>query len=358
VGGAAVLLAPTLLAELRFAQYYDPASKVTYDATISTDFSPFGSYFYDGTYRWLGNNPHHQFVQIDFALWIPIAIALVGVMALWVVSGRRPDQTLAAGGLHVPCILLLLASLCVYMFFQLPISLGLYNFLSPLLAIDYPYRMLTFISPICVILVVAIASYFFRTCPASVIPKVVAVVWLASLIAVSPLTSTWTASYGVLQSPGRFYDVTYSEPPQYLDYQTYKGLYSFSGVLFAEYLPKIYNSRGQELSDDVPLYTQLHDHQNGAASLSTVPCQVVVPTRSALESLQLTFKVSCRGVTRLALPVTFNAYSSVFIKGRGGTLHPIPYFHSATDPRMIIDVHSSKTELIEVHLPTLWGVLR
>src|ERR1039458_4623241 len=47
VGGATVLLAPTLLAELRFSPYYDPASKVTYYANIAGDFVGFGSYFYD-----------------------------------------------------------------------------------------------------------------------------------------------------------------------------------------------------------------------------------------------------------------------------------------------------------------------
>jgi hypothetical protein len=67
--------------------------------------------------------------------------------------------------------------------------------------------------------------------------------------------------------------------------------------------------------------------------------------------------VKCGGATRLALPITFIAYSSVFVEESGKKLHPIPYYDVSTDPRMIIEIHSSKTVLIVVHLPTLWGVL-
>src|ERR1700735_2858189 len=72
IAGATVLLAPTLLAELRFGQYYDPITKVThFGQQVSENFLPFGSYFFDGSHRWL-YPVNHRFVQIDFALWIPI----------------------------------------------------------------------------------------------------------------------------------------------------------------------------------------------------------------------------------------------------------------------------------------------
>ena len=58
----------------------------------------------------------------------------------------------------------------------------------------------------------------------------------------------------------------------------------------------------------------------GAASLSRTPCTISVPTRSPLETLELTFTVKCAGPTRFALPVTFNAYSTVYVKGKGGEL--------------------------------------
>jgi hypothetical protein len=76
-----------------------------------------------------------------------------------------------------------------------------------------------------------------------------------------------------------------------------------------------------------------------------------------LESLQLVFRVRCEHATRFGLPVTYNAYSTVLSGENGKELHRIPYSHRATDPRMIIEVAGSKTEVIVVHLPTLWGVL-
>ena len=198
VGGATVLLAPTLLAEVKFGQAFDPESKVTLYGKVASQFVGFGSYFYDGSYRWLAYNGLHNFVQIDFAVWIPLAIALLGAVALWVATRTRPDRARGARDLHTPSIVMLLACLGVYLFLQLPASLWLYQLLSPLQVVAYPYRMLTFITPIGVILVIAAANYLFRNYPASLIPKVVAVLWLVALIVLSPITSTWSINYGFL----------------------------------------------------------------------------------------------------------------------------------------------------------------
>jgi hypothetical protein len=356
VGGAAVLLAPTLLAEVRFAQYYDPTTKVTHGAAISQDFQPLWSYFYDGTYRWLVNTASLD-LQIDFAIWIPIAICLVGVVTYWIWARRRPDRTDVARYLDAPSVLFLLISVAIYLLLQLRGFLFVYRVLAPLEVIDYPYRMLTFIVPIGVILVVAIAHVFICRFPTSIVPKALAGLWLVSLIVLSPITATWTTTYPLLARLGRFPSTSVSAPPSSVDYQTYKGLFSFNGILYDEYLPKIFTPNGVELYDDSALYAKLHSHQDGAASLSDVPCTVLVPTKSPLESLQLRYTVTCEGPTRLALPITFNAYSTVFVANAKGELQKIPYFHSRTDPRIIIDVKSSKPEAVVVHLPTLWGIL-
>ena len=181
-----MLLAPSLLAELLFAQDYDPAKKVTYfGQNISRDYQPFGSYFVDGSHRWL-YPVNHRFVQIDFSIWIPIVIALGGVAAYWAFTRRRPDRTPWGRTFDLPSVAFLLLSLCVYLFLQLRISLWVYDVFSPLQAIDYPYRMLAFITPIGVILVIAIANSAFLSFPRSLIPKGVALLWLTSLVLLSP----------------------------------------------------------------------------------------------------------------------------------------------------------------------------
>ena len=77
VAGATLLLAPTLLAELRFSQFYDPQTKNTANSyTVSQQFVSFGSYFYDSSHRWLTSFNQPDFVQIDFAIWVPVAAVL------------------------------------------------------------------------------------------------------------------------------------------------------------------------------------------------------------------------------------------------------------------------------------------
>ena len=354
-GGAAVLLAPTLLAEVRFSTYFDPASKVTHNDTVSQNFVSFWSYFYDDAHKWLSSSGHLD-LQIDFAIWIPIALALLALLAIRLITGR-PHRADLARLVDLPCLVFLGVSGLIYLVLQLRISLIVYRILSPLLVIDFSYRMLTFMIPIGLIVVVMVADVLFRRYPRSAIPHLGAVAWLLSLIVLSPITSTWTVQYGVLAKPGQFPSLALSMPPAHIDYRTYKGFFAFNNLLYLEYLPKVYTAGGSELYSDGPLYTKLHRHQDGAASLSNVPCTVLSPTKVPLESLSLTYQIACSGPTEVALPVTYNAFSSVFVKDTAGGLHRIPYFHRKTDPRMIIKVHSSKSETVVVHLPTLWGVL-
>jgi hypothetical protein len=58
----------------------------------------------------------------------------------------------------------------------------------------------------------------------------------------------------------------------------------------------------------------------------------------------------------VALPISYNASSSVFVADRRG-LHRISYFHVPTDPRIVIRVSGSQPTTVVVHLPTLWGIL-
>ena len=284
-------------------------------------------------------SPRSRYVQIDFSLWIPIVVALVGVTAYWAVTGKRPDRTPWGRNVHLPSIAFLLISFCVYLFLQLRISYWVYRVLSPLLAIDYPYRMLAFITPIGVILVIAIADGYLPH-----IPHII-----GSQGSGGPLVAIAGRSLATDLDLGCAQVSVYSgrSVPRYVFcghfriisiIETFQGIFTFNGILYEEYLPKVYDSKGNELYDDGPLYHQLHARQYGAASLSDVPCTVTVPAESPLESLELTFGVTCRGPTRFALPVTYNAYSSVFVQGKGAKLRQIPYYHLATDPRMIIDV--------------------
>ncbi len=145
-----------------------------------------------------------------------------------------------------------------------------------------------------------------------------------------------------------------------IDYRTFTGFLTdppYGGPLYNVFLPKVVTQGGREVDDVSALYAQLHQHQSGAQSLSHVPCTVVGPSHAAFETLQLTFSVTCAAATKLALPISYNPYSTVFVKGSGPHLDPIAYFHVRSDPRVIINITTSGHETVVVHLPTLWGSL-
>jgi hypothetical protein len=356
VGGAALLLAPTLLAELRFATYYDPASKVTNNNNVTNDFVDFWSYFSNRSYRWLVNTAHLN-LQIDFALWIPILVAGLGALTYWVLARKRPDRSPFFRPLDGPSMVFLLTSLAVYLLLQWRLFLGVYRFLTPLEVIDYPYRMLAFIVPLCIIVVVALADCLIRRYPMSPLPRLGAVAWLLSLVVLSPVTATWTTTYGLLAAHGQFPSVDLSAPPAIVDYRSFRGFFSFNGILYDEYLPKVFTKDGHELSGDGPLYSRLHAHDDGAAALGTGRCAVVVPSRVPLETLRLRFTVACRRPALVALPVTYNPFSTVWVVGSHGKWRHVPYVHSANDPRIIVRVTDAAPTTYVVDLPTLWGVL-
>ena len=107
-----------------------------------------------------------------------------------------------------------------------------------------------------------------------------------------------------------------------------------------------------------PSYARLHQDQSGAESLGGAPCRVTGPARWPIESLVVRFAVSCAGRTRLALPISYSQFSSVFEETRQRTLRRITYFHVPTDPRIVISVTGGKPVMVVVHLPTLWGMIR
>ena len=83
--------------------------------------------------------------------------------------------------------------------------------------------------------------------------------------------------------------------PDQLNLQHYNGVLSLNGIVYDEYLPNVFRADGSEVLDDGRIYARVHQRQDGASSLTDVPCSVVVPSKVPLESLRLTFRVTCAG---------------------------------------------------------------
>ena len=91
-----VLLAPLLFVEVRLGRYYDPQTKNTgHGYAVSQQFANFGAYFVDTGHRWFPQISHN-FVQIDYALWVPIALVVTGCLVHWARTRRSPTWWSAA----------------------------------------------------------------------------------------------------------------------------------------------------------------------------------------------------------------------------------------------------------------------
>ena len=355
----ALVLAPLLIAELRFGKVYDPATKVKDFNPITSEFYSFGSYFYDGSYRWFAaSNPRPVTVQIDFAIWIPIALALIVGVVSWTVTRRRKSHLDLERYFDIPVVVLLSGSVAIYLFLQLGISAWVYRALPFLQVIDYPYRMLTFIIPMGVIMAVMIAESIRRKNPSTRSASLLSVLWLVALILLSPITSTSLPSFGVPLYPGQGAVETTSifGTPRYMKYG--QSLYTYEGgVLYGEYLPKVLKPDGTELNPDFGLYRELDKLHEDAQPLSSALCSVVEPQKTPFESLQIRLTVRCNRATELALPISYNAYTQIFRSEPSGALQAVPYMHVPTDPRIVIAVPSTGREVLTVHLPTFWRVV-
>lgn len=145
--------------------------------------------------------------------------------------------------------------------------------------------------------------------------------------------------------------------PKYQTYGNQLPLVFGDGVLFSEYLPKITNAQGRGINPDQSVYTDLVSKGEAAQALGSAQCSVVEPAHTPVESLNIQLTVKCDCATRLALPISYNAYTTITAVSADGRHHAVPYFHLATDPRIIIEVPSEQQEVLQVSLPTIWRVL-
>ncbi len=168
VAGTTLLVAPTLWAQVRFSRAYDPQTKNDLNFKASQQFVRWTKYLYDGMHGWFAHNqvpPLFNFVQVDFAIWVPIAAAATATAVLWLVRRRRGPSSIPPVRAGTPVLVFLLASLAVYSILQLRITSGIYRLVSPLQVINFPWRMLAFITPLGVIVVIVIADDLMRRYP-------------------------------------------------------------------------------------------------------------------------------------------------------------------------------------------------
>ncbi len=366
-----LILSPMLIAELRMSRYYDPASKITkFGATVSHHFvTPWWGYLYLPAYRWLSPSNANLDVQLDFAITAVLVAGLIPLIIRW--ARRRatvgptpapaPEAERPAGDRSIAAVILV--SLAVYLFMQFRISLPLYDVLAPFKVITFPYRMMTFITPLALLLAVLIADWYFRVerrqRPGRWPWKAVALsgVWLVLLVLLSPVTAHEPPPTTSFFPYAPFVPDPALVAPRQATFQTPSGSLPESGPMFIEYLPKVVGPDGQELASDLPLYQKLHANRAKDASLSSVPCSVVQRSGQEFESLHAVYTVTCSAPTLVALPISYNGFTQVGERTPGGHTSPVAVRHVRTDPRIVVRVDGSGTHLFVVDLPTLGKIL-
>jgi len=317
-------------------------------------------YFWLSDFRWLTDyasrtpvRPETLAVQIDFAIWIPIALALPFLLVA-VVRQRHALGTRRS----LPVMVFLFGSLMVYMFLQLPAAKPIYRTVRTLELLQFPWRLMAFIIPLGIVVVVMLADAVYHRSSriAALVMPVLSIGWLASLIVLSPLLSTFR-NYGFIPSPllvaPRYQ--TFGRPPLLYD---------------AEYLPQVKKQSSlttlltygrllatHDLAEPLSGNTRNSERGGGAESPSTTKCTVVEPKSTDFESLRIQLTVTCNEPTILALPISYNAYTTISVGESKGRWRPVSYLHIPSDPRIAIEVSSTKSQVLLITLPTVWHVL-
>jgi hypothetical protein len=363
IGIAGVVLAPGLLAEVRMGKYYDPARTIIYDNKAGDSFTlphPW-SYLFDPSFHWLASGigvvPFGLNIQLDFGITILLILGLVALTVLWLrkLLHHGPSETPPVSR---AAMVVLSVSLAIYLILQLRISLPVWNAFWQLKVVGYPFRMMTFAVPLALILAIAVADWYLRLYrlrrPSGPpwLPFLLGVAWLLSFVLLSPITAHEPAPVSGIFPYAPFIPIGALTSPSHGSFQT-----SSTSPSFSEYLPIVEGVDGAPLPNSSLVYENLHQNRSEAASLSKVPCHVVETSGSAFESLRITYRVTCAAPTLLALPISYNPFTTIDEVGSDGTATAVAVHHLARDPRIVIHVEVAGPHDYVAHLPTLTGIL-
>jgi hypothetical protein len=363
VGITAVILAPGLLAEVKMGKYYDPAKTIIYDNKAGNSFAfphPW-SYLFDPSFHWLNSGigvvPFGLNIQLDFGITFLLIAGLVALLVLWLrkLLHHAPSET---PPVNRAIMAALAVSLVIYLALQLRVSLPIWNAFWQLKVVGYPFRMMTFAVPLALILAIAAADWYLRLYrlrrpDGPLWPPIVLIsAWVLSFILLSPVTAHEPAPVAGFFPYAPFLPIGALTSPPYASFQTSTTLPSFP-----EYLPIVDGHNGTPLPNSSLVYENLHQSRKEAASLSSVPCRVAETSGTAFESLKISYRVTCTAPTLLALPISYNPFTTIDELGPDGTARTVAVHHLAKDPRIVIHVADAGPHEYVAHLPTLTGIL-
>lgn len=327
-----LLILPQIVIQAIFLHDYDP-SKITQMGYLASDnFRPINAYVGDG-YVWLRNWQELN-VSLDKFVWAVIVVGLVTYIIKFI-QGKRWQSNFKKININ-PSVVFLIVSLMIYLVLQLPASASIYKAITLMQFLQFPWRLLSYITPLSILLCVVVIGWMTKN--SKPIQYIVAIFVLVGTLLVSPLSYHYGYSFfstNVIND-----NLTTRE----------QGLGSdLLGI--GEYLPKVYDSQGKELStmETVKRYQQLVSSEvptNGSCKVTDIK------PRQRFEDMHRVFSVSCLTPNYVYLPISYNVLSKVYISS-GQSKKLLPVTRAKTDPRMSVYIKSTQPQKVTVDLPKI-----
>lgn len=327
-----VLLVPQLLLQKISLADYNPGKITQSGFLASENFKPAQQYVWDRGYTWL-EDWRDMTVQVDVGIWLAIGIC---VLIIGFQLSRHSNTVRKNLQTQLPAIVFLITGLAIFTLLQLTISKPLYELVAPMQFLQFPWRLLAYLTPLGILLIVAgmaVAIKRERWLAA------ICAVWVALFIAFSPLVHRYQHAFIPPASIDAMID---GRDPKIIN-----------GVLtgIGEYYPRVFDDQGKELQtlQTVQLYQKLYDEKKLLQVIDGY-CEVrAASSADRLELLSKRFTYTCDSTSVVALPVSYSRLTYVTDTRTG---EKVPRFRQATDPRLQVSLKPGSGS-IEVHLPSL-----
>lgn len=315
----AALNAPLLALTVAFGRYANLGALSRY--TPTNEFKPLAKYFQDGEYRWDG---YMGFYTLQLDTWLLVGAAVCALLCVAIAAlplgdwpGQRRLRAALVRGRPVIGFAALLFAL--FLWLQHPSSAPFYTLVPGASFVQFPWRLLTFLSALLLLLLALGADALARASR-----------WLGIAILAGATISTIAMS---------------TLRPTTYEWFTPEEVESQSSGAWVEYWPRPLD---RDVIDNQELGPLLLGYvKRGPEQLAGAPCAIVEEEQAGY--LRRAFEVRCPEPGLVALPIAYSGFERTL---RGDTGEPLPHARTVEDPRIRVELPPGSYEL-EVCLPTL-----
>ena len=326
----AILLLPWALTARMFSSGYDPTSITGGNFRPSQQMRPMMEYFLPRAVNWLMDWGTMD-TQIGLTLWLFGLTAILGSIYLGVMRKWNISHY------HKIVLTFSISLLSIYFFLQTKSALFLYEGLSMLEVIQFPWRLLTMIVPLLILVFVVLLAQLedALTVPKKYTTQIHGVSGAFSFLLILACAVGGFSPY--LHAPQN----NYFTKDQINKPSNDRGIQNqVFGI--GEYSP-VYSIDGHIAGPK----EKLSQYEGGFKDSKVCNSKEVLRTPK-----HLLVDVACARDTTLALPYNYSKLTTVYANGNKINLH-----RTSDDPRIHIDVKSGITKL-EIKLPTYSQVFK